>query len=112
MGYEISSLLEIESSFVPIDDFKAPPPYKQYVKGVIRWRIEQAVIDMDDDMIDYLWCSIIEGLLNFKREGHCDVLFPSQPFSLRFSKVGKNAFAKELVRITIGECSVVAALSL
>jgi hypothetical protein len=112
MDYEISSLLEMESSLVPINDFNGPLPNTNYVKGSIRWRIGEAVIDMEDEMIDYLWCSIIEGFVKFKRVGDSEVFFPSQPVSLRFSRVGKNKVAKDLVRITIGEVSVVVALSL
>jgi len=112
MDYEISSLLEMKSSFVPINEFKGPLPNKLYLKGAIRWRIGEAKIDMEDEMIDLLWCSIIEGLVRFKAVGDSDEIhFPSQPLSLRFSSVGKNRVAKDLVRITIGDFSMVVALT-
>jgi hypothetical protein len=113
MDYEISSLLEVKSSLVPINDFKGPLPNKVYVKSAIRWRIGDARIHMEDEMIDFLWCSIIEGLVRFKRVGDSDEIpFPSQPLSLRFSGIGKNRVARDQVRITVGDFSVVVALAL
>jgi hypothetical protein len=95
MDYQIRSLLLTGSGsdvFSCVDTFRGKIPDKNYIKGAIEWNVGGVTI-LDDshwDIVDLLWLFILDGIVKLGQTEAVEVLFPSQPLQLRFSKIGSN----------------------
>lgn len=83
---EIRTFFKINDAFVPIETFTEELPDTDYVDGAISCTIDgkQLFTLREWDLVDQLWCYIIEGLENAVVRGSWEACFPDQPLKLRF----------------------------
>jgi len=84
MSTTVETYLKIDDKFILVDDYDGALPDEFYVEGAIRLEIAGQVILCEKhwDLVDQLWCYIVEGLGHLALGEVCDIGFPDQP--LRF----------------------------
>jgi hypothetical protein len=99
MSTTVDTYLRVKNQFVPMTEYSATLPNKDYVEGAIDCRINNRELFTIEhwDLVDQLWVYILEGLSKVKRGEEYDSFFPDQPLRLRFKPI--SAYA---VEVTIG----------
>ncbi|MGL6095274.1 MAG: hypothetical protein ACRC7O_05675 [Fimbriiglobus sp.] len=92
--------MKINSQYVPVSEYTGSLPDKDYVEGAICCRINgHDVFTMDHwDLVDQLWCYIVEALTLVRKGVEYDSSFPDQPLRLKFKPLSPYA-----VEITVGD---------
>jgi hypothetical protein len=95
-----NSFLKVKQRFVPVEEYPDELPDKNYIQGAICCRISDRDILTTEhwDLVDQLWCYILEGLAKVEHGAEYNSSFPDQPLRLRFRPLSPHA-----VEITIGD---------
>jgi hypothetical protein len=94
MNYLIDSLIRTgKRQFVPLSTFGGPFPDARYIYGAILWRIgDQTILSEEHcDLINQLWCYIVDGVDKVQESGSFETFFPDQPLFLSFRRVGQQS---------------------
>jgi hypothetical protein len=97
-GAVISSLPPPDGVLVPIAQFAGPLEDDRYVDGALVISVDQVEVLTTSqwDLVDHLWCDIVDMLSELDRVGRAHTYFPDQPLELEFEHVDKSR-----VRITL-----------
>ncbi|MCZ2341262.1 MAG: hypothetical protein LC104_05625 [Bacteroidales bacterium] len=102
MSNTIETYLKVNKQYVPVSEYTGTLPDKDYVEGAIHCRINgRDLFTLDHwDLVDQLWCYILEALTLTRQGSEYDSSFPDQPLRLRFKPLSSYA-----VEITVGDSS-------
>lgn len=97
-GTVISSLPPPDGALVPVAQFAGPLEDDRYVDGALVISVDgvEVLTTSQWDLIDQLWCDVVDMLRELDRTGKAHTYFPDQPLELAFEHVDKSR-----VRITL-----------
>jgi hypothetical protein len=83
---QVTSYIKENLDLVPANEFSGSIMNPKYIEGAICLRVAgKEILDIGmEDLVDQLWCYIVDAAVQSKRVGMAEFYFPDQPIKVTF----------------------------